>query len=305
MKTRILATTGAGSFTETEYICPDVFEYGIIVKNIMTGICTSDIAMMMGQFGPLPLYMQGHEGLGQVMSVGDGVRDKNIKIGDYVATRGEPAYADCYPVREGEYVLVPEAHPRYIVEPVACGINVIQSDIVEIDKRIIKNKDSKILLLGSGFLAYVAYVTLRLNNIQCQIDVVGSSNKEVWDKENVTLYSKPNSGYDVIVVLKETDYLEDSNIINDNGLIIDAVGRAVTKKESENLLWKAITTTRPSPRKSVFHEYMLDAVKWISNGEINVDSFWSKCYNRDTEWQNAFADGVNRPAGYSRGYIKW
>ena len=44
---------------------------------------------------------------------------------------------------------------------------------------------------------------------------------------------------------------------------------------------------------------------FIENGYLEVDSFWTKCYNRTTEWEQAFADGVNRPSGYSRGYIKW
>jgi hypothetical protein len=47
------------------------------------------------------------------------------------------------------------------------------------------------------------------------------------------------------------------------------------------------------------------AKHWIENGYLEVDSFWTKGYNRDTEWQQAFADGVDRPNGYSRGYITW
>jgi hypothetical protein len=47
------------------------------------------------------------------------------------------------------------------------------------------------------------------------------------------------------------------------------------------------------------------ACDWIKSDELNVDKFWTMSYNRNTEWQSAFADGVNRPAGYSRGYIKW
>ena len=38
---------------------------------------------------------------------------------------------------------------------------------------------------------------------------------------------------------------------------------------------------------------------------LNVDTFWTKAYDRETEWQQAFEDGSNRPEGYSRGYIKW
>jgi hypothetical protein len=44
---------------------------------------------------------------------------------------------------------------------------------------------------------------------------------------------------------------------------------------------------------------------FIENGYLKVDSFWTRGYNRNTEWQQAFADGVDRPNGYSRGYITW
>jgi threonine dehydrogenase-like Zn-dependent dehydrogenase len=302
--TRILQTTGTGNFTETEYDCPDSIDDGIIVKNIMTGVCTSDIAMMQGSFGPLPLHMQGHEGLGQVINIGANVFT-NVKIGDYVATRGEPAYADCYPVRDGEFVVVPEANPKYIVEPVACGINVILGDLEELQGRSYASDNPRLLIIGSGFLAYVAYKTLAIHGTDFSIDVVGSSNKDIWEQAEVTLLQHPGTNYDVVVVLKETNFLESNNIINENGLVIDAVGRSITKKESDNLLWKAVSTVRPSPRKKLFHECMETAVAWIKSGELQVDSFWTKCYNRETEWQQAFADGANRPGGYSRGYIKW
>jgi hypothetical protein len=47
------------------------------------------------------------------------------------------------------------------------------------------------------------------------------------------------------------------------------------------------------------------AVSWIERGDLDVDKFWTREYNRNTEWQQAFEDGVNRPEGYSRGYIIW
>jgi hypothetical protein len=50
---------------------------------------------------------------------------------------------------------------------------------------------------------------------------------------------------------------------------------------------------------------MKDAAIWIERGDIVVDNFWTRSYNRNTEWQQAFADGKDRPSGYSRGYIKW
>jgi hypothetical protein len=47
------------------------------------------------------------------------------------------------------------------------------------------------------------------------------------------------------------------------------------------------------------------AVTHIEFGKLNVDNTWTRGYNRNTEWEQAFADAVNRPAGYNRGYIKW
>ena len=50
---------------------------------------------------------------------------------------------------------------------------------------------------------------------------------------------------------------------------------------------------------------MKTAVKMIELGQLNVDKFWSKGYNRDDEWQDAFKEGNLRMPGYSRGYIEW
>ena len=94
MKVSVLQTTGEGHFKEVEWDKPEPNSNEVEVKSILTGVCRSDIDMMNGDFGPLPIYMQGHEGLGKVTKVGASVM--NVKVGDIVATRGEPAYADYY-----------------------------------------------------------------------------------------------------------------------------------------------------------------------------------------------------------------
>ena len=71
--TRCLQTTSQGYFEEVEYIKPEPGDYEIEVKALMTGVCRSDIDMMQGNFGPLPLHMQGHEGLGVVTKVGKNI----------------------------------------------------------------------------------------------------------------------------------------------------------------------------------------------------------------------------------------
>jgi len=116
MQVNILQTTGTGEFTETVWDKPDIGPDEIEVRAVMTGVCRSDVDMMQGHFGPLPIHMQGHEGLGQVTQVGANIID--VSVGDYVATRGEPAYADYYNAKQDTYVAVPEPHQRYPAAPV-------------------------------------------------------------------------------------------------------------------------------------------------------------------------------------------
>ena len=294
---RCLQTTGQGFFEEVEYEVPPLSENEICVSAVMTGVCRSDIDMMQGNFGPLPLNMQGHEGLGKVIGVGANIKD--VTFGDYVATRGEPAYADVYNVREFEYVKVPEAHPRYILEPVACGINVVQQSISEIYKR--SGEGKRLLILGSGFLAWVAYNTIRLNRLDFDITVTGRSNTDLWGN---ILRDSYKGSFDVIIDLSGNTDVFDKQIVNNEALVVLGSQKTVTT-DFGNLLWKACTIVFPSPRTDRFYDCMKDAAIWIENGELEVDSFWTRAYNRNTEWQKAFEDGLNRTNGYSRGYIKW
>jgi NADPH:quinone reductase-like Zn-dependent oxidoreductase len=294
---RILQTISNGEFTETEYTIPSLMPDEIRVRSVMTGVCRSDIDMMNGDFGPLPLHMQGHEGLGCVVDIGANITDVNV--GDYVATRGEPAYADYYNVRHREYVPVPKAHPRYILEPVACGINVIHQPLREIAERA--GPGQRLLILGSGFLAWIAYNTIKLNHLDFEITVVGKSNKELWQDKLSDDYS---GTYDVVIDLSSSTYVFDCPIVNNEALVVFGAQKQVST-DFGTLLWKACTMMFPSPRTNKFYDCMKQAEYWITNGDINIDKFWTKGYNRDTEWQQAFSDSNNRPAGYSRGYIYW
>ena len=263
----------------------------------MTGVCRSDIDMMNGEFGPLPIHMHGHEGLGIVTKVGSNITD--VEVGNYVATRGEPAYADYYNVRKDEYVSVPAADPKYILEPVACGINVVNQNLREVAERA--GEGRRLLILGSGFLAWVAYNTLLINHLEFDITVIGRSNQDLWQGK---LSQELTGVYDVIIDLTErTDYLQGDCVAN-NGLIIIGTDKHINQTFGQ-LIWKAVTISFPSPRTPRFYEAMVMARDWVADGQLQVDKFWTKSYNRNTEWQSAFADGVNRPAGYSRGYIKW
>ena len=296
--TRILYTDGKGQFLESDWERYDCDRNQIMVRSILTGVCRSDIDMMQGNFTLLPKNMSGHEGLGQVIMVGDDIDD--IKPGDYVATRGEPAYADSYNVRRTDYVKVPSPDPKYIIEPVACGINLIHQPIVEIMRKIHRGQN-RFLILGSGFLAWVAHRTIQLLGNPTVIDVVGRSNKELWGD---ILKSSPDGTYDIIIDLSSGTTVFDSVIYNENALIVLGSQKTITT-DFGNMLWKSVTMTFPSPRNPGFQQCMKQAVEWIESGDLVVDNFWTRGYDRNTEWQQAFEDAVNRPEGYSRGYIKW
>lgn len=296
MKTRILYTKGYGQFSEDEWEVPPGSDRGILVKSIMTGVCRSDIDMMQGGFGPLPIHMSGHEGLGQVISVGNEITD--VQIGDFVATRGEPAYADVYPVRQHEYVVVPEASPKYILEPVACGVNCVMQAREEIAKR--QGNGKRLLLMGSGFLAWVVYHTLQYFKMNFEITVVGRSNRDMWGG---VLQQDFRGTFDVVIDLS-SENMFDKDIYNNSALLVAGVQKPTTT-DFAHLLWKACTVIFPSPRTDNFHHSMLLAKHLIESGKLTVDQFWSRGYNRNTEWKKAFSDATNRDRSYSRGYIYW
>ena len=240
--------------------------------------------------------MQGHEGLGIVTKVGADVL--GVRVGSFVATRGEPAYADYYNCRDGEFVTVTSLDPKFILEPVACGINCVSQAYKEFERR----EKGKCLILGSGFLAWVVFNNLSYHFPELEVEALGSNNIDLWGD---ALLLGTTDSYDIVVDLSGKYELGTDIKLNNNALIIDAVGKAVSKAEAQEQLWKACTTVKPSPRTEHFISAMFEARWMIENGELEVDSFWTRGYNRDTEWQKAFADGMDRPNGYSRGYIKW
>lgn len=293
---RQLVTDGNGEFFEQDYLVPMLLADEIRVKAVMTGICRSDVDMMNGNFTLLPTHMHGHEGLGQVIAVGNDLHDCNI--GDYVATRGEPAYADIYNCKLGTYCVVPEADPKYIIEPVACAVNME----LTCREELIKRDGGKMLIIGTGFLARVFHQTILEMDYNFDIDVAGKSNIEYWGN---SLVNVTNDDYDVIVNLKNTDQVYRTKT-NPNALIImGAVPDPDGVNSNADWLWNNITIKMPSPRAETFHSAMIQATTMVQKDKIKLDKVWTKSYNRDTNWQKAFEDALNRPEDYSRGYVQW
>ena len=292
---RALVTDGEGEFYESEYVIPPLGPGDILVKAAMTGVCRSDIDMMNGEFDLLPHSMHGHEGLGI-----------DVATGKFYATRGEPAYADYYVARSGTYVEVPELDPKYILEPVACAANLYCNSRMDFWR---KNK-SEMVIIGTGFLAKTFYQTLQAAGLQFDYYVIGNSNKDWWSKQKyVSFYTPddmPDKDYDVVVNLSHRSSTFFNCGIKDNGLmIIGAPFDQPIATDFSEMIWKNVTTHCPSPRSKAFSGAMAMAKLLVNDGRIRLDDFWTRSYNRETEWQKAFEDANKRPEGYNRGYITW
>ena len=224
---------------------------------------------------------------------------KTCSIGDYVATRGESAYADFYNAHVGTYVKVQFRFPNTSLSPVACGLNVVMQEEQQFETR--HSKDAKVCIIGR-IPAWVVYQYLTAHYF-FKIDVIGQSNKERWGDKLKTEFGKD---YDIVIDLNTRDEVFKMDLLKPQGLIV--LGAEKTKTITTNfdkLLWNAVTVVFPSPRQRDFVRCMRTAVKMIESEELNVDNFWTKSYNRDNEWQSAFSEGNERKPGYSRGYIEW
>lgn len=302
MKTKLLHSYGKHDIAEYDWDKPDPTDDQIEVKAQLTGICRSDIAMVQGNFGPLPFGMFGHEGLGQVTKVGKNVTD--VVKHEYVATRSDAAYAYYYNAGPGEYVVVPECRPEYILEPIACAINIAS----RIEASELKKID-KILILGSGFLATVVHSHLK--SCGKEITVVGNANKNYWAKYNgikVKLFDNINKVPDkfkLIIDLSGKPAYFEHEIIDTNAHVIQAAEKdPPIQTNFSTYLWKNVTLSFPSPRDENFDICMVFAKHMVESGTFDPSELWTQAYSRN-DFETAFDHGIWRRPGYSRGYIDW
>lgn len=296
---RSFYTDGKRGIHEYFWNKPEPTDHQIEVKSILTGVCRSDIDMYDGKFQLLPKTIQGHESVGMVTKVGKNIHD--VKEGDFVASRGEPAFADYYNCTERMYVKVPVASPEYIIEPVACGLNIANS--------LHPKTSDDILILGSGFLATIVHTSLR-RYYQNKIYIVGNANIDHWNSQSHTILVDSeyirNKHFKYIIDLSDKPGYLNLNIYAERAIIVMAAEKYPSANTTfAEFLWNAVDMKFPSPRNETFYESMQHAVTMIKNGDIQTKNLWTKEYDRDTEVKLAFEEGLARPPGYSRGYIRW
>ena len=259
-------------------------------------MCSSDVAMYRGEFPLLPTNMHGHESLGRVLSVGSAVF--NIEVGDYVATRGEPAFAERYNAPQGTFVKVPEASPKYIIEPVACAINIAMSV-----GPIGKNK--QVCIIGTGFLARVLYQYIKFS-LNTNIDVVGRSNMDFWEEQNnVITKDRPSREYDIVFDLSSNpSHFENINVKANGHYVVGAEKSKPVSTDFSKFLWNNIKIHCPSPRDNKFIECMRIGVVMVREGSIEVADMWTHSFT-DKQVPIAFAENIVKKPNMGRSYIEW
>lgn len=319
MLTKTLHSFKANQITETEWDRPEMADDQIEIKTLLCGVCRSDVGSYArwehmpytdaenpnGKIGGF-----GHEGLGEVVRVGKKVT--GVKVGDFVSTWSDPAYADYYYAKQNEFAIVPEASHKYILQPVACAINILHK--TRLFQETMGYNEHPILLLGTGFMSIVIGQYCKANKID--LIVVGNSNKDIWNSMGYYLHSieEVKNAYGPFkVIIDLTSKAEMYEVISKELAALEALicyaatpSKPVTTNFFENC-WNCHTLIMPSPRNSDFGMIMEWTAKLVEMGVLNTDILWSAGYDRNDmkEVKKAFEDGKNRPNGYLRGFIYW
>lgn len=316
-KFKTLHSFNANSIEETTWDAPEMSEDQIKIKTLFCGVCRSDVGSY-ARWEHMPYTDDqnpngkiggfGHEGLGEVVAIGKNVT--GVKIGDFVSTWSDPAFADYYYAKQNEFVVVPEASHKYILQPVACAMNIFHKTQLFMNSMGYMNEP--ILLLGSGFMSIIIGQYCKSNDIDLR--VVGNSNKDIWKSMGFTLYSmnevkKSNRKFKVIIDLtskEETFYTISKELADIEALICYAATPSTEVKTNFfDSCWNCHTLIMPSPRNLDFNEVMEWTRDLIDHGVLDPNILWSQGYSRNdmNEVKRAFEDGKNRPSGYLRGYL--
>lgn len=315
-KTKTLHSFKADTIEEVEWDRPEMKDTQVEIKTLFCGVCRSDIGSYArwelmpyaSEFNPDGvLGTFGHEAVGIVTAVGAYVT--KTKIGDYVATWSDPGYAETYYATEKELTVIPEPDPKFILQPVACALNILFKTI-----NAKSDPDYEVLLVGTGFMSIIIGQYCKSNFID--LTVVGNSNRKIWEDLGYELQSMESiidSDKKYTSIIDLSSKAENFDLITKHIAGLEAVicyastpTTPITTNFFENC-WNCHTIIMPSPRNSDFDEVMEETRDAIINDEIDPSIIWSKEYDRHNidEVKQAFEDGKHRPPGYLRGYLKF
>ncbi|MDE0453425.1 MAG: zinc-binding dehydrogenase [Gammaproteobacteria bacterium] len=232
MKAAILV--GPKEFRVDDIDEPKVSDDGFVIRVKSVGVCGTDIHEYNQGHG-----QRGHEYSGEVVEVGPNA--KGVKVGDRVAGRGGPAFAEYMAVSRGLHdtvtsgaVLLPEDMSHELacmIEPVSCGLNA-----VELAQ---PGPDDVVVVLGGGMLGQAVWQSMRARGAgKIIVSEIGTRRLDVTR----------SLGADVVVKADEEDLVSVINgITGGNGadIVADCVGSEATFQTAVDIakgggFWQAI-----------------------------------------------------------------
>ncbi len=223
-------------------------ETDAIVKVTLTAICGSDIHLKYGHIPTTPGYVLGHEYVGVVEQIGEGVTD--IKVGDRVVGAGTPFCRECENCKSGhiyrctnggifgsgkengnlngshaEYMRIPFADNTLLKIPneltdeqVLFTGDILATGYHAVTKSGV-NANSTVVIFGAGPVGLCAVATAKLFNSKKII--------LVEDKNRYRVEAGLKYGATDIILASETDVVSEIyKLTNGNGAsaLIDAAG---------------------------------------------------------------------------------
>lgn len=279
---------------------PDIKEVGpneVLVRGRMCGFCKSDVATILGH-NNVPPEMFGHEGVGEVVEVGENVTE--FEVGDIVASWWHPAYADYYKGTPDKFAKVKDIHPQYIAQPLGTMVNVAWHILDYYEK------GKKVMVRGTGANAMLLAMALKAEGADMNDFVfVGNHNGEFF--EDIANFSKPDKLeglFDIVVdVSGRKVYNWIIKYVKDRGVVV--AGANPEGGEFIDLFpysWKAVTMVFPSPRSERFVDAFRRAAEMLNKKEVDNTVVFEKGYPRE-ECQKAFEDSVNHKV--IKAYLYW
>jgi 2-desacetyl-2-hydroxyethyl bacteriochlorophyllide A dehydrogenase len=334
IKSRSLWYTRERSLEVREVSFPQPGPHEVLVKVDACGVCTWDLFIYSGGFQkerPFPFYF-GHEGVGHVVQVGEGVT--RVARGDRVALRESPVIGAVGTGHMAEYALQPEsvlvplpedriAAKHWMIEPVACCINAV--DLARIPA------GARVALVGSGFMggillellamtpaSTVAVFDLRKESLEfartwAQRTAAGGASIEVHDLASsapgaATDRAALNGTFDVVI---ETAAVEPAlnlanNLVRSGGtLVIFSWHHHPITFDFGSWHTRGITVLNASPAAAPdFSRCFTQAVPLIASGRVDLAPLVTHVAPPE-DAAGLYEDGLTKENGYIKGVITW
>ena len=308
--------SGPEKLKETTIAVPDIKEDEVLLRNLVCGVCSSELFSYKNFTTPGKIY--GHEGVGVVEKIGS--RVKKFKAGDRVTGMIWKCFAEYTTAKEAFLVKIPDSLSEIeaIGEPLA--------DQMSGALRTPLDMGGTFAIIGTGYMGLGFMQMMRAK---------GAGKIIAVDTREEGLENAKRFGVDEVYLSDEVpeEYIVDvwDDNIFERG--VEAVAEATGKQPALTLAgnmtgvhgtlsvvgfhqggprtiamnlwnWKAITVVNAHERRlTMCPKYIASALNLVVAGKINTKDMMTNVYGFDGIEQ-AYHDLMNKPKGYIKGVVR-